>query len=398
MSAMNFGMTRMGIPDFATDGRPMLGGAPSGFGPMGARPGVPLGGIPGSSVMDTGEDNADKGQLAVAWELITVKDVTAAHAAGISPGMLVFVHRPVAAPAVTNRDLYRALSLTDLNKLLFLDAVRARGGERSEYHNFDQTATFHTAHDIMMQWSLLGTCMAVDGLDASDRAISNRQTVSHVAGGWALALNYWGVRRSNCHLYLVLKLVEVLQDPLRGDAVRQGAYRDTCKAALKQQSHARDLIASEGRFFGAVDAAARVAAVAERGVALDAAPLNREDFVRRRMQAGANRVARAGYDPMMAWQFTAWFSEMNDVPSEMEYTGSWIDADGHTHEWVGAVVHVGSSGFADSQGANPLPSERQFDAANRLLHVFDRSEGGASIASISGAIAVTRMIHIFMNM
>ena len=358
-----------------SSGTPMFGGVgpmTQITGPVGSRPSLPLNVFSGATFNEPAPMDADKGQLSCSWEFITVKGASSRDMApGVGKEHLFFVHTPTDAP-FQRRVTCTVKSLTDLNKLVFLDAwnARANPAHRVLYHAHDaHNANLFTASAIRRDWALMGICTATEGADERERALMDKVTITARVGGHAQCFNYWALRESGQRLYLILKLVRVLTDS-NGVPI-PGSYTDTSDAANWAQLRGADIL----------DESDEVA-----------------DYKRRRMEnaAGAGRIG----EPIMAWQFVPYVDRTGEGPPASEFTGSFLVPDvanpdqGIETRWVGAAIYVGRSLFVGAQGFSGMKSRTQIDAALAFTHTFDTSKGDTSISSqvaLAAAIGTTEV-------
>lgn len=332
----------------------------------------PLFGKGTSSVAING---ADTGQVQVSTQLLLARSPDFRNLdAGISKHELFFVHRPRASMH-TPRVLETVMSLSNLNKLLFNDAIMWRSGRESRYHAMEPALPdTMTCDSIVREWNFFGVCTATEGTSVVERAYSDKLSISAVVGGWVKALNYWGVRSGCTSLWLVIKLVKVNTD--RGSP-KSGSFMDMSHAAVRQRALRRT--------------AAGAAALST---------VDRDDFKRRRMLNGDD-VDGTVENAWLAWQVCAHYDESGEGPAPDEYTGSIVIGTGPAQkriDWYGHVLRVGRTGFVSHQGAKPIVSIAQYSAAEVFTHPFEIGGGGASIDAQAAPMAEVGDVDVFIGM
>ncbi len=325
------------------------------------RPEFPLDVFQGATTMQAAPMDIDKGQLSCSWQFISSKECDPRlFAAGIGKHDLFFLHTPQDAPHL-RRELVKAVSLSDLNKLIFKDAEesRAQGAARpTKYHAPEaRTPNLHTCEAIMRDWAMMGVCTATEGADEVVRSTMDKVVLSAIVGGKSTCFNYWSVRNSDSRCWLLLKLVRVITDSY-GGAV-PGCYEDLSERA----QWTRDRV---GAF-----------------------PDEVSDAKRCRVENAA-RAARV-LDPMVVWQYVPYVADGAAPPPVSEYRGCYtiegVDGQPVVVNWVGAAIRCGRSHFAEHQGSSMMQSRGQIDAALQYTHPFETSAGGVSIFTNASTMA-----------
>lgn len=306
------------------------------------------GGFAGATASSTGVFGVDRGQLQVSFQHQFHKSATVRGAgsvvATIDKHQLFFVHRPLTSVHVPN-NVQTAASLSDLNYIMYMDAVRARSRQTADsvYHRYSAfDGALMTCDSAFERWNLMGVCSAAEGADESARALHRTLMISDVVGGWVKCVNYWGVRNVDAHLWLVWKLMEAPPQEL----AQAGHLTDTSFAAWA----AREQKYSESAPYVS----------------------DRADYKRRRMEESHKPGSMS--DPVMCWQLVPFVDVLGEGPDPSHFTGYFKTADSEggdeekTVTWYGAPIYVGRTGFVDHQGARPHVNDQQFAAASEYTH------------------------------